>query len=345
MGLREEILDQPAVAARILEQQRPVVEEIAEAIKSQDISYTFLAARGTSDNAGRYAKYLWGADNQMPVAMATPSLFSIYKKPPVLKNALVVGISQSGKSPDIVSVLTEAKRQGRPTLAITNEPDSPLAKDATWTIDISAGDEKAVAATKTYTASLMAAAMVSCALSDDKKKWAKLEQVSQWMEQVLTKEEQLAQMAQRYRYMESCVVLGRGFQYATAFEWALKMKEMCYLIADPYSSADFQHGPIALMEHGFPVMAVATKGKVLDDMVGLMDILRREHHVELFAISDDNEALRIANTGLALPAGIPEWLSPLVSILPAQLLTYYLTQIKGFNTEAPRSLNKVTETV
>lgn len=345
MGLREEILEQPAVAARLLEQQKSVVEDIAKEIRNAEIDFTFLAARGTSDNAGRYAKYLWGAVNQMPVAMATPSLFSIYQKPPKLNHALVVGISQSGKSPDIVSVLTEAKRQNQPTLAITNIPSSPLAKDANWTIDISAGPEIAVAATKTYTASLMAIAMLSAALSGEKDAWEKLEKVPFWMEQVLTKEEQLAQMAQRYRYMESCVVLGRGFHYATAFEWALKMKEMSYLIADPYSSADFQHGPIALVEHGFPVMAVATKGKVLEDMVGLMDILRREHRVELFTISDDNEALRVANTGLALPAGIPEWLSPLVAILPAQLFTYYLTQIKGFDTEAPRSLNKVTETI
>lgn len=345
MGLREEILEQHIVAARLLEQQRPVIEEIASAVKQRNVNFVFLAARGTSDNAGRYAKYLWGAANKIPVAMATPSLFSIYQKPPILKNSLVVGVSQSGKSPDIVSVLTEAKRQGQPTLAITNEPGSPLAENATWTIDISAGEEKAVAATKTYTASLMAVAMLSCAMNDDLEGWKSLEQVPYWMEQVLLKEKFLAQMAERYRYMESCVVLGRGFHYATAFEWALKMKEMCYLIADPYSSADFQHGPIALMEHGFPVMAVATKGEVLNDMVGLMEILRREHHVELFTISDDNDALRVANTGLALPAGIPEWLSPLIAIIPAQLFTYYLTQIKGFNTEAPRSLNKVTETV
>ena len=345
MGLREEILEQPAVAARLLEQQKPVIEEIARAIKSEGVDYTFLAARGTSDNAGRYAKYLWGAVNQMPVAMATPSLFSIYQQPPLMKGALVVGVSQSGKSPDIVSVLAEAKKQGQPTLAITNAPDSPLAQQATWTIDICAGSEEAVAATKTYTASLMAVAMLSCALADDPDRWAKLEKVPFWMEQVLTKEDALRQMAVRYRYMESCVVLGRGYHYATAFEWALKMKEMSYLIADPYSSADFQHGPIALVEQGFPVMAVATKGKVLNDMVGLMDILQREHHVELFAISDDNEALHIANTGLALPAGIPEWISPMVAILPAQLFTYSLTQIKGFDTEAPRSLNKVTETI
>ncbi len=345
MGLREEILEQPAVAARLLEEQRPAIEEIAKAIKAADIDYAFLAARGTSDNAGRYAKYLWGAVNQIPVAMATPSLFSIYQQPPRLRKALVVGVSQSGKSPDIVSVLTEAKKQNQPTLAITNAPDSPLAKDATWTIDISAGPEKAVAATKTYTASLMAVAMLSAALSGEKDGWKKLEQVPFWMEQVLTKEESLAQMAQRYRYMESCVVLGRGYHYATAFEWALKMKEMCYLIADPYSSADFQHGPIALVEQGFPVMAVATQGRVLSDMIGLMDILQREHRVELFTISDDNEALHIANTGLALPAGIPEWISPMIAILPTQLFTYYLTQIKGFDTEAPRSLNKVTETV
>jgi glutamine---fructose-6-phosphate transaminase (isomerizing) len=344
MGLREEIHEQSQVAARILAEQRENVERIAAEIKRKDIAYVFLAARGTSDNAGRYAKYLWGAYNQIPLAMATPSLFSIYKKPPRLKNALVVSISQSGKSPDIVSVMAEAKRQGQATLTITNMPDSPLAEYADWTIDVCAGEEKAVAATKSYTSSLMAAAMLSCALSGDEERWEKLNMVPFWLEQVLTKEDQLAYMAQRYRYMEACVVLGRGFQYATAYEWALKMKEMCYVIADPYSSADFQHGPIALVEHGFPVMALANKGEVLGDMLGLMDLLRREHHVELFTISDDNDALHLANSALALPAGIPEWISPIVSIVPAQLFTYHLTRVKGFDTESPRSLSKVTET-
>ena len=345
MSLYTEIFEQADVAERILSEQRENIEKIASQLKSKDISYVFLAARGTSDNAGRYMKYLWGAYNQLPVALATPSLFSIYHRPPKLKNALVVGISQSGKSPDIVSVLKEARNQGCPTVSITNTPSSPLAEIANWRVDICAGEEVAVAATKTYTASLMAVAMLSCALAGDAKRWKELELVPQWMRAVLQKDGLIARIADRYRFMEECVVLGRGYNYATAYEWSLKMKELSYVMADPYSSADFQHGPIALVEQGFPVMAVAVRGYVTKDSLGLMDILVREHKVELLTISNDDRALEIGTSSIRLPAEMPEWLSPIVSIIPGQLFSMYLTRAKGFDTESPRGLNKVTETI
>src|SRR5258707_1718503 len=151
MSVNSEILEQPERLSNLLHTQRKRIEEIARAIAKRNTQYVFLAARGTSDNAGRYANYLWGAMNGLPLALATPSLFTYYHQPPKLNGALVVGISQSGQSPDIVSVLDEGKRQGCMTLAITNAPDSALAKSADFVIDVQAGPELSIAATKTYT--------------------------------------------------------------------------------------------------------------------------------------------------------------------------------------------------
>jgi glucosamine--fructose-6-phosphate aminotransferase (isomerizing) len=321
-----------------------LVERIAQALRSDPPAYVFIAARGTSDNAGRYANYVWGSLNSLPVALATPSLFSIYNQPPRLKEALVVGISQSGQSPDIVSVLAEARRQGTRTLAIVNAAGSPLAAAADWVIDIQAGVENAVAATKTYTAELMAIAMLAAALKADQELKHSLAQVTGWVSEIYKREEQIVQLAERYRYMERCVVLGRGYNYATAFEWSLKLKELSYVVAEPYSSADFLHGPIAIVEPGFPIMAVAPSGKVFDNLLSLLQGLRAEHQAEIVLISDRSEALSLAQSPIALPPRIPEWLSPLVAIVPAQIFTYALTQVKGYNTEAPRSIRKVTET-
>jgi len=160
----------------------------------------------------------------------------------------------------------------------------------------------------------------------------------------LQTDELMHSAAVRYRYMEQCVVLGRGYNYATAFEWSLKLKEMTYIMAEPYSSADFLHGPIAVIERGFPAMAVAPQGAVFPDMLNLLHLLADQHQAELMVISDQAEALRTARTPVELPAGMPEWLTPLISIIPAQLFAYHLTCEKGFDANAPRGLKKVTET-
>jgi glucosamine--fructose-6-phosphate aminotransferase (isomerizing) len=344
MTLQSEIFEQPERLSALLTNQRLTAEKVAQAVHQHAIRWVFLAARGTSDNAGRYANYLWGAQNGLPLALATPSLFTYYNQPPQLKDALVVGISQSGQSPDIVSVLTEGQRQGCLTLAITNESGSPLAKAADLVLDIQAGVEKAVAATKTYTTELMAVAMLSAALSGNKTHWRELAKVPGWVEKVLKQDMPIARMAERYRYMRQCVVLGRGFNYCTAFEWALKLKELTYVVAEPYSSADFRHGPIAMIEGGFPVMAVAPNGKVFDTMLEMLGKLRHEQSAELVVISDEKRALSLAQSPIQLPAGMPEWLSPIVSIVPGQLFAGHLTRAKGYNPEKPRTLGKVTET-
>lgn len=344
MSLFSEINEQPERIKELLSSQRKTVEKIAAEIRKRRIEYVFLAARGTSDNAGRYANYLLGAMNGLPLALATPSLFTYYKKPPTFKNALVIGISQSGQSPDIVSVLAEGKRQGCLTLALTNEPGSPLAQTSDLVLELRAGAEKAIAATKTYTAELMSVAMLSTALNENKQAWMELAKVPAWMKQALKQSNAIAESSQRYRYVDQTVVLGRGFNYASAFEWALKLKELTYIIAEPYSSADFAHGPIAIVESGYPVFAIAPKGKVFSSMLGTLKRLRMDLSAELVVISNDKRALSLAQTPLPIPPDVPEWLSPLAAILPAQLFAHHLTLAKGYSTEKPRTIRKVTET-
>ena len=344
MGLRDEILQQPEVLDRLITTQWQTIEQIAQELQSQKFDYLFLTARGTSDHAGLYAKYLFGIQNGLPLALAAPSIFSIYETPPNLSNALVVGISQSGMSPDIIEVLKAGKAQRTPSLVITNAPESPLAKNADYVIDICAGEEKAVAATKTYTAQLMAIALLSVALSGDTGKLALLRQVPGQVEEVLKLEPQIQSLVERFYYMEQTVILGRGYNYSTAYEWSLKLKELAYVVAEPYSPADFMHGPIAIVDQGFPVMVVAPDGQVYPEILAVIRKLQEERQPNLVVLSNQPEALSLADIPLSLPGGMPEWVSPMVSIVPAQLFCYWLTKLKKLDTEDPRGLAKVTET-
>ena len=339
-----EIHEQPQVLAGLLDRERPAAQALAAAMQKRDISHIVIAARGTSDNVGRYAQYLLGAVNRYVVALATPSLFTIYGQPPRLGNALVLGISQSGKSPDIVSVLSEARRQGALTAAITNVVDSDLAQQGDFVINLGAGDEHAVAATKTYTAQLATIALLSSLLGDRGDMLADLEQVPDAAAATLATHAGMAQVVQRYRYMRECVVIGRGYNYGTAFEVALKLKELTYTIVEPYSSADFLHGPLAMVEGGFPVVVVCPTGVPLAE---LRDFVREVRHrgAEVLVISDDAETLDLAHTPLLLPRRLPEWLSPLTAVLPGQLFAMHLSQARHHHPDRPRGLHKVTETL
>jgi len=341
--LEQEILEQPEVLERLLEQERGTVEAVARAIRERAPRFMVLAARGSSDNAARYGQYLLGAVNGLPVALATPSLFTLYRRPPCLADALVVAVSQSGQSPDIVAVVEEGRRQGALTLAVTNDPASPLARSAEWVIPLHTGAERSVAATKTYTASLLALGMLSAALAGDEEMFTALRTVPGAIRQVISSAQTVCRASERYRYMEACVVVSRGYNYATAYEIALKLKELTYVLAEPYSSADFQHGPVALVEKGFPVIAVVPEGAVTAEMVDFLRRLR-EREAELVVISAREEVLSLAQTPLPLPEGIPEWLSPMVAVVPGQLFALGLTQARGLDPDQPRGLQKVTRT-
>ncbi|HKJ27013.1 MAG TPA: SIS domain-containing protein [Anaerolineales bacterium] len=344
MSLRDEIFQQAEVLQELLKTEWSHVLEITDEIRKREIKYIFLAARGTSDNAGLYVKYTLGINNAIPVALAAPSMFSIYHSPPNLKNSLVLSISQSGQSPDIVEVVEEGKRQGAMTLALTNKPDSPLAVASDHVINVQAGEEKAVAATKSYTAQLFSAAMLSASLSENEVMYHDLQRVPEFVSQVLTLETLVNQIVERFYYMEQCVVIGRGYNYTSAFEWALKMKEMTYLVAEAYSSADFLHGPIAMTEMGFPVFMVAPSGQVYPALLHLAKRLQEEKKVNLLILSDQDKILEYSAAPVRLPAGLPEWISPIVSIVPAQLFCLALAKLRGLDTENPRGLSKVTLT-
>jgi glucosamine--fructose-6-phosphate aminotransferase (isomerizing) len=339
-----EIREQPEVLGRLLREGRERADEIAARIRERAPRFVVIAARGSSDNAARYAQYLFGAHNRLPVCLATPSLFTAYAAGPSLADALVIGVSQSGRSPDIVSVLEAGRRDGALTLAITNEPGAPLAQAAEHVLPLLAGRERAVAATKTYTASLGALAMLSAALDEGPTRWGELARVPALVGTAIETNARLDEKVARYRYAEHFVVVGRGFNYSTAFELALKMKETSYLVAEPYSPADLLHGPMAMIDRGFPALVVAPSGRVLADLASLMGTLD-ERHAELVAISDEPLVLARARVALPLPPGVPEWLSPLVAILPGQLFAVALARTRGLDPDRPRGLNKVTETL
>jgi glucosamine--fructose-6-phosphate aminotransferase (isomerizing) len=341
--LYREIHEQPTVLENMLRQEQATIREVVTEIQRREINYVLIAARGTSDNAGRYANYILGAFNGLPVALATPSLYTIYGRPPRLKNALVLGISQSGKSPDIVSVVEDAKRQGALTVAITNSDTSDLAQQADFVVRLHAGVERSIAATKTYTSELMAIAMLGAQLADDAWMRSGLESVPEAVEQVLTVAPTVAHVAERYRYMSACVVIGRGYNYASAFELALKLKELTYTIAEPYSSADFLHGPLALIENGFPAIVIAPTGVMLPELREFLQVLH-QREAEPVVISDDPDTLALGRTQLPVNATVPEWLSPITAIVPGQLLAMYLAHSRDYDPDHPRGLRKVTET-
>lgn len=345
--LSREIREQPAVLQAVLEREMEAVCSLVEQLRQRAPRaaprYVVLAARGSSDNAARYGQYLLGAFNGITAALATPSLYTLYRRPPSLVDALVIGVSQSGQSPDIVSVIAEGRSQGALTVAITNDTNSPLAQAAQTTLNLNAGPEYSLAATKTYTSSLMILAMLSAAWAGDTERLAALQRVPQWAATVLEDLPRVLKIAERYRYMEACVVTGRGFNYATAFEVALKLKELTYTMAEPYSSADFQHGPVAIVEQGFPVLAVLPEGAAAADMLTFLKSLQAREP-ELLVISSLDEALALAQSPLPLPAGIPEWLSPLLAILPGQMFALGLTLARGYDPDHPRGLRKVTLT-
>ena len=341
--LAREIQEQPAVIRRLLETERDTVQRVAEAIRSAHLQHVVIAARGSSDNAARYAGYLFGALNRLSVGLAMPSLFTLYDSPPRLADTLVVGISQSGQSPDIVAVVAEGRQQGALTLAITNDLRSPLAAEVEHCLELHAGPERSVAATKTYTTSLTALAMLAASLAEDTNRLAELDGLPEAVAQTLALDQTAQATANRWRFADRCVVVGRGYNYASAFEIALKLKELTYLIAEPYSPADFLHGPVAMVERDFPALVVAPSGATLANVRALARDLR-DAGAELLVISDVPAMLQLGQTSLALPDKVPEWLTPVTAAVAGQIFALHLAQAKGLDPDHPRGLQKVTRT-
>jgi glutamine---fructose-6-phosphate transaminase (isomerizing) len=341
--LEAELREQPEALRHLLERQTEAARAAARLFHKRDVRFLLIASRGSSSNVARYAQYLLGRAHRVPVMFATPSLYTIYNQPPRLDGALAIGISQSGASPDVVAVLAEAREQGRPTLALTNDVESPLAKTAEVVLPLEAGEEHAVAATKTYVNSLGAVALLFAEMSNDAA--ARDELIG--MPDALARQIELSlddpPPLDEYRDAVGLTVVARGVNYGTGFEIALKIRELSGLVTEAYSPADLMHGPIAAIQPDWPVVVVAPSGPARPSVEEIVPPLRARG-ARLVAISDVRAVLRRARTKLLLAPGVPEWLSPLTAVVPGQVMALRLTRLRGLDLDHPAGLRKVTLT-
>ncbi|HXN77191.1 MAG TPA: SIS domain-containing protein [Candidatus Dormibacteraeota bacterium] len=339
---REEIGEQPLLASRMLAESRAAVAAIAARVRGSKARGFVIAARGSSDHAALYAKYLFGIRNRMMVTLAAPSMFTSYGRAPNLEGQCVIGISQSGSAPDVLAVIEEASRQGLVTIAVTNDPESRLAQAAELQLPLGAGPESSVPASKTYTASLLALALVSQALDPDPSFEAALGQVPPALAAALEQDDELDRLVPALLGPRA-IVLGRGFNFSTAEEIALKLTETSYVLARAWSVADFVHGPIAVVEPGFPVVLVDGRGQVSGDMQSIGSRLAGQgcRVVRLLDGAGDPEA---ADATVSVDSGLPEELTPLTLAVLGQLLAHRVAMARGIDPDRPRALDKVTRT-
>lgn len=338
-----EIKEEPMVVENCINRNLGIISEIVEEIKRSDINSIMIAARGTSDHAAVYAKYIIEINLGIPVALAAPSVFTVYGKKLKLDKTLVIGVSQSGKAADALEVLKAANEAGALTVSITNFKDSPLAKEARYHLDCSAGVEKSVAATKTFLAQITLLATLTAVWAEDKALLEEIKKIPLGIEEIIKNSAYISDRVQRYRYMEECFVMARGVNYAIALESALKIQETCYVRAKAYATSDFYHGPYAMIERNTPVIVYAPDGPSQSD-VKEMIVKLKGSGAELIIISNNQELQELADCFFAIPATSNDVLSPFYNAVIAQIFACNLSLAKGLNPDNPRELNKVTIT-
>ncbi|MFA6449484.1 MAG: SIS domain-containing protein [bacterium] len=339
----DEIREQPSALAKLWKGERKNIAAIAARIRKHNPTLFEMAARGSSDNAATFGKYLFEYANGLPCSLTAPSIHTVYGRHPNMKTAVVIGISQSGEGTDINESLDSARKTGAYTIGITNTAGSGITKVADDVILLRAGLEKGLAATKTYTCELLALMMLSGALNDDKKFLDQLARAPEQMDKMLSMEPFITALCERYRYMDRCVIIGRGFNYSTVREAALKLMETSYVVAQPFSTADFQHGPIAMTGAGFPTFVCVPPGKMAAPLHDLCLELN-EKLLETVIISSRKATLKIASKAVAVPVDVDETISPLFYIVPFQFFANALSQARGIDPDNPRFLKKVTQT-
>ncbi|HCA58442.1 MAG TPA: glutamine--fructose-6-phosphate aminotransferase [Blastocatellia bacterium] len=337
----EEIFEQPQVLEQTLKEEMPKAEALGRRLKERDIDLIVLVARGSSDNAALFGRYLLEVTTGIPVSLSAPSVFTLYDAKLDLSRALVVGVSQSGEGTDINLVLEKAKASGAFTLAVTNEAGSTMASLADETLLIRAGRERSVAATKTYTGQMLLFYLLAECLGG---RQLGIEAIPELTFKSLETAETIRGYVERYAFMEQCVVVGRGLNYGNAYELALKLMETCYVVAERFSSADFFHGPLAIVERRFPVLMFAPEGAVTQGNVDLLERLG-ELRADSLSITNSPRIAELSSRAVMLDESIDEFLSPIPFVVPGQLFAAYLSAAKGLDADAPRSLKKVTQTI
>jgi glucosamine--fructose-6-phosphate aminotransferase (isomerizing) len=339
----EEIAEQPAALTRTIQAEREKIVRLGKFLKSREIDLIVLVARGSSDNAALFGRYLLEITTGIPVSLSAPSVHTLYGAKLNLQHALVIGVSQSGEGEDINQVLQNARECGAYTVGITNEPASSMVGFVDETLLMHGGHERSVAATKTFTGQMMLFYMLAAALADSAPAWS-YDQIPEFAARALEQKPAILELVQRYVFMENCVVVGRGLAYANAYELALKLMETSYVVAERFSSADFLHGPVAMVERHFPVILFAPPGVMLR---GVKDLIKRlqELHADTLAITGDLDAAGNCSRAIIMPKEIDEFVAPIPYIIPGQLFAALLADAKGLDPDKPRSLSKVTRTL
>ena len=347
----DETRQQPKALAKTLEEGTGALGALRRHFEAHQPRLVILVARGTSDNAAQFGRYLIEITTHIPVSLSAPSVLTLYASPLDLRDTVVVGISQSGESTDTNAVLADARSRGAVTVGITNEPGSTMAEISSYTLLAWAGKEESVAATKTYTCQLMALYLLANALGGEVS-LELLHRIPAWVEDVLELEERVGDIAQRYTFMTRAVTVGRGLNYANALEFGLKLMETCYVVTQRFSSADLLHGPIALVEHAFPMFVFAPAGVTWPSTSALLDQLE-ELKAETLVITDESNSEACAKPARLIQLPVPggSWegprdlYTPIPYIVPAQLFAAQLAEIKGLNPDRPRTLHKITRTM
>jgi glucosamine--fructose-6-phosphate aminotransferase (isomerizing) len=341
--MMREILEQPLALARTLKAEREHALEFHRVVQKRNFRLIVLVARGTSDNAALFGRYLLEVTTGIPVSLCAPSVHTLYHASVNYRDALVVGISQSGEGTDINLVLKAARRQGAVTVGITNEARSTMARLVDEAFLVRAGRQLSVAATKTYSGQLMLFYLLASALGPHIT-LSSVSEIPDLVKETLGLATEMHAVVERYRYMRQCAVVARGLNYANAYELALKLMETCYVVAERFSSADFLHGPIALMERDFPVLMIMPPGKTFPDLKKLLPRLR-DLRADTLVISSAGAKLSRGTRAIRVPGSIPEIYSPIPYIVPGQLFAALLAKVKGIDPDKPRSLQIVTQTV
>jgi len=337
----EEISEQPTALEATLKAEKAKYEALGRTLREKDVRMIVLVARGSSDNASLFGRYLLEISCGIPVSLCAPSVFTLYDAKVDYRDALVIGVSQSGEGTDINTVLERAKATGAMTLGITNESESSMAKIVDETLLIHAGREKSVAATKTYTGQMLHFYLLANALGGA---GFDVEKIPGFVADALTLKPEVAELAKRFVFMNDCVVVGRGLNYGNSYELALKLMETCYVVAERFSSADFFHGPLAIVERKFPAIFFGPQGVTKKSNMDLLERLK-ELGADSLSITNDDDIANLSSNSIRMPKEIDEFLSPIPFIVPAQLFAALLAEEKGINADAPRSLSKVTKTV
>lgn len=339
--MRKEIHEQPQVIARLLETESSNIRALARRWRARPPRLVVMAARGSSDNAALYGRYLIEILLGIPVSLAAPSVRTLYKGRVRLREAAAICLSQSGQSPDIVEYMRGASEMGARTIAVTNDAHSPLARAADDVVELHSGPERSVAATKTYTAQLTALSMLVAEAAGHQPLINAHQALPALIAHALEQDTRIEVLAGKHRRITECITVSRGYNFATALEAALKLRETSAIGAAALSSADLLHGPIASIGRGLPVLVIVPAGRALRHLIDIVRRLRRRG-AGVIALVSDRRALGQAGSQIEVPEPTHEALSPHVFAVPVHLLAYHLAMLRRFDPDRPRGLKKVT---